>query len=179
LRFILTVCTLFFGQNSIMNSLTNLAPRWIGESTYCLVGSHLSVDEPSHLVTFHKQECPHDLSLIIHKLGGCKSDVQIAQVEKGPAFRAIPSKIIWSCWLDMMAPCLLCTLCKGNLTIRARSLILARENQSINYKTKNKRWTLTLQGKTKENTLRFPLQGLELCTEKSVTIYSKVVPMGH
>jgi hypothetical protein len=28
--------------------------------------------------------------------------------------------------------------CKGNLTIRARSSILARENQSINYKTKNK-----------------------------------------
>jgi hypothetical protein len=29
---------------------------------------------------------PHDLSMITHELGGCKSDVQIAQVEKGLPF---------------------------------------------------------------------------------------------
>ena len=68
-------------------------------------------------------------------------------------------------------------LCKGNLMIRTLSLILAKENQSQLLKYNKREVTHTLQEKTKENSLRFPLQGPRLytaeCDQRSERARSK------
>jgi hypothetical protein len=69
------ILDLILGAEFRYKFLYEISPRRVEESAHFMVGSHVSIDKSSCMVTFHEQECPHYLCMIISKLGRHHCDV--------------------------------------------------------------------------------------------------------